>query len=60
MYELAGTVGELIFDGVSDDEKKKFRFFFSIINAENLHWHLVEIDMDNKRFIYLDSIKHNA
>ncbi|EHA8586776.1 hypothetical protein COCNU_scaffold000920G000010 [Cocos nucifera] len=59
-YELASTIGEFIFGGVSDDDKKKFRPLFSIINIDNVHWHLVVMDMDAKKVIHLNSIKRNA
>ncbi|EHA8587075.1 hypothetical protein COCNU_scaffold001383G000010 [Cocos nucifera] len=48
-HELAGIVGEFIFSEVRDDKKKKFRLFYSIINTENIHQHLVVIDMIPKR-----------
>ncbi|KAG1366684.1 hypothetical protein COCNU_13G004740 [Cocos nucifera] len=36
-HKLAGTVGQMIFDEVADDDKKGFRFLSIIINSENLH-----------------------
>ncbi|KAG1339223.1 hypothetical protein COCNU_04G015290 [Cocos nucifera] len=59
-HALVGMAREFIFGGVSDDDKKKFRLLFSIINTENVHWHLLVMDMDAKKIIHLNFIKRNA
>ena len=59
-HELAGMAGSMIFDGLDDEERKDFRFLFSIIKSDNSHWHLVAIDMERKVFMHLNSIKRNA
>ncbi|KAG1341928.1 hypothetical protein COCNU_05G001570 [Cocos nucifera] len=56
-HELTSMAGQIIFDDIADDEKKGFRFLFTIINSENLHWHLVAFDMVQKCFLHLNSIK---
>lgn len=59
VHELAGTAGNMIFNGLANGEKE-FRFLFAIINSGNSHWHLVATDMERKVFMHLNSIKRNA
>ena len=60
LHELVGTVGAIIFDGLSDEDKKDFQFLFTIINSDNSYWHLVVVDMQKKIFMHLNSLKRNV
>lgn len=58
--ELAGMAGSMIFYSISDDDKKEMAFLFTIINTNNIYWHLVVVDLWCKQVIRLNSIKYNV